>query len=188
VHGGQLAVAALLEEFGLAERIEREPAPDWRTHRGKGYTPLVWTGPNCATASPPGRLPGRRRAAQPGRALQSVLGGGEAARSDQHRGMVARHGRTGLAGVAAGSAAPLCHGHLARAEPGRSPHPGRTECFFDDPQIEVSGRSLERARIHYQGRRALAWQRLMHGPRFRGLERELQPMDRAAGSQGGRVA
>jgi hypothetical protein len=42
VHGGQLAVAALLEEFGLAERIEREPALDPRTHRGKGYTPLVY--------------------------------------------------------------------------------------------------------------------------------------------------
>jgi hypothetical protein len=77
---------------------------------------------------------------------------------------------------------------LARAEPGRYQHLGRMECFFDDTQIEVSGRSLERARIHYQGRRALAWQRLMHGPVFRRLARKLQPMDRAAGSQGGRVA
>ena len=37
-----MAVAALLEEFGLAERIECEPALDPRTHRGKGYTPLVY--------------------------------------------------------------------------------------------------------------------------------------------------
>ena len=35
MHGGQLAVAALLEEFGLAERIQRQPAPDPRTHQGK---------------------------------------------------------------------------------------------------------------------------------------------------------
>jgi hypothetical protein len=30
------------EEFGLAERIQRQPALDPRTHRGKGYTPLVY--------------------------------------------------------------------------------------------------------------------------------------------------
>jgi len=41
-HGGQLAVAAWLEEFGLAERIEREPALAPRTHRGKGCTPLLY--------------------------------------------------------------------------------------------------------------------------------------------------
>ena len=34
VHGGPLAVAALLEEFGLAERIQREPALDPRGDGG----------------------------------------------------------------------------------------------------------------------------------------------------------
>src|SRR5512136_2836162 len=42
VHGGQLAVAALLEQFGLKARVEGEPALDPRTHRGKGYEPLVY--------------------------------------------------------------------------------------------------------------------------------------------------
>ena len=41
VHGGQLAVAGLLDQFGLAERVAREPALDPRTHQGKGDTPLV---------------------------------------------------------------------------------------------------------------------------------------------------
>jgi len=42
VHGGQLAAAALREQFGLKERVEREPALDRRRHRGKGYAPLVY--------------------------------------------------------------------------------------------------------------------------------------------------
>ena len=41
MHGGQLAVVALRQEFGLAQRLERQPALDPRTHRGKGSTPLV---------------------------------------------------------------------------------------------------------------------------------------------------
>ena len=45
---------------------------------------------------------------------------------------------------------------LARTEPGRSPHPSRTECRFEDPQIEVRGLSLEAARIQYEGRQALS--------------------------------
>src|SRR5512139_2385443 len=41
-HGGQLAIAALLEQFGLKERVGRERALDPRTHRGKGFAPLVY--------------------------------------------------------------------------------------------------------------------------------------------------
>jgi hypothetical protein len=40
---------------------------------------------------------------------------------------------------------------LGRAEPGRYQHLGRTECFFDDTPIEVSGPSLEGATINYEG-------------------------------------
>jgi hypothetical protein len=42
VHAGQMGVAGLLEQFGLAERVEQELALDSRTHTGKGYTPLVY--------------------------------------------------------------------------------------------------------------------------------------------------
>ncbi len=41
VHGGQLAVAALLDQFGLTEHVAAEPALNPRTHRGKGYAPIV---------------------------------------------------------------------------------------------------------------------------------------------------
>ena len=42
VHGGQLAGAARLERFGLKARVARAPALAPRTHRGKGFTPIVY--------------------------------------------------------------------------------------------------------------------------------------------------
>jgi hypothetical protein len=41
-HGGQLAAAALLDQFGLRDRVRRESALDPRTHKGKGFAPLVY--------------------------------------------------------------------------------------------------------------------------------------------------
>ena len=41
-HGGQLAVAALLDQFGLKDRVRRESALDPRTHKGKGFAPLAY--------------------------------------------------------------------------------------------------------------------------------------------------
>lgn len=55
-------------------------------------------------------------------------------------------------------------GALSQAEPARYRHLGRTECFFDDTQIEVSGPSFEGAAINYEGKLALSWQVLLVGP------------------------
>jgi len=53
---------------------------------------------------------------------------------------------------------------LAQAEPARYRHWGRTECFFDDTQIEVSGPSFEGAALNYEGDWARSWQVLLVGP------------------------
>lgn len=53
---------------------------------------------------------------------------------------------------------------LGRAQLARYQHLGRTECFFDDTQLEVSGDSFEGAAINYEGNLALAWQLLLVGP------------------------
>ena len=53
---------------------------------------------------------------------------------------------------------------VGRAEPARYQHAGRTECFFDDTQIELSGSSFEGAAINYEGHLALSWQVLLSGP------------------------
>jgi hypothetical protein len=41
-HGGQLAIAALLDQSDLKDCVGREPALDPRTHKGKGFAPLVY--------------------------------------------------------------------------------------------------------------------------------------------------
>jgi hypothetical protein len=39
-HGGQLAIAALLAQFGVKECVRRERALDSHTHQGNGFAPL----------------------------------------------------------------------------------------------------------------------------------------------------
>src|ERR1700691_3640079 len=41
-HGGQLAVNALFEQFGLWPKLKAASGLDGRTHKGKGYDPEVY--------------------------------------------------------------------------------------------------------------------------------------------------
>lgn len=51
-----------------------------------------------------------------------------------------------------------------RAEAGRWKYCGRGEVFFDDTQLEVSGRNFEGAKMNYNGDLALSWQTFWFGP------------------------
>lgn len=51
-----------------------------------------------------------------------------------------------------------------RAEAGRWKYCGRSEVFFDDTQLEVSGKKFEGARMNYNGDIALSWQTFWFGP------------------------
>ena len=51
-----------------------------------------------------------------------------------------------------------------QAEPRRLLHAGQREVFFDDTQLEVSGKHFEGAAINYNGDLALSWQTLWVGP------------------------
>ena len=53
---------------------------------------------------------------------------------------------------------------MDQADPKRYRQAGQLECFFDDTQIEVSGRNFEGAKINYEGNMALGWQTLWVGP------------------------
>ena len=163
VHGGQLAVAALLEEFGLAERIEREPALDPRTHRGKGYTPLVYVTQllHCFSSGGVSLADAERlNQDEPFKAFLGVEKLPDQTSIGEWLRDIGEPGWQALRRISRD----FVQWALARAEPGRYQHLGRTECFFEDTQIEVSGPSFEGARINYQGQRALSWQRLLVGP------------------------
>jgi hypothetical protein len=162
-HGGQLAVHALLTEFGLAQRVRLFTALDPRTHKGKGYDPAVYvtqvlfcfTSGGCSLADAE-RL-------NEDEALKALLGIekfpdqsalGEWLRAVGEPGWQALRELTRQ----------FVRWALLRAEPGRYRHTGRLECFFDDSQIEVQGHCFEGAAINYEGNLALSWQTLWVGP------------------------
>jgi len=162
-HGGQVGVAALLEQFGLKERVARESALDPRTHTGKGFDPLVYvTQSLCSFTSGGVSLADAERLNEDGPLLallgiekfpdQTALG--EWLRDIGEPGwqVLRRINRD------------FVQWALGRAERARYRHLGRTECFFDDTQIEVSGLSFEGAAINYEGQLALSWQVLLTGP------------------------
>jgi hypothetical protein len=43
-HGGQFAVNALFEQFGLWQKLKAAPGLDGRKHKGNGYDPEVYAG------------------------------------------------------------------------------------------------------------------------------------------------
>ena len=142
VHGGQLAVAALLQEFGLAQRLEREPALDPRTHRGKGYTPLVDVPQrfHCFTSGGVSLADAERlNEDEPFKAFLGVEKVPDQTSIGEWLRDMGQPGRPALRRLSRD----FVQWALARAEPGRYPHLGRTECFFEDPQIEVSGARLK---------------------------------------------
>jgi hypothetical protein len=162
-HGGQLAVEALFQEFGLWEKVRQLKALDKRKHLGKGYDPVVYVAQVLFCLCSGGRSLADAQRLDEDQALKSLLGiekfPDQTALGEWLRGLEAEGGQAlrdlGRQFVAWA---------LERTQPGRYRHSGRLECFFDDTQIEVSGPSFEGAKINYEGKLALSWQMLWVGP------------------------
>jgi hypothetical protein len=162
-HGGQLAITALLEEFGLTERVRREPALDPRTHRGKGFGPEVYVTQllYCFTSGGVS-LADAERLNEDG-PLKAFLGIAKFPDQTAVGEWLRDIGEAGWQALRRLNRV-FVQWALERAQPARYQHAGRTECFFDDTQIEVNGRSFEGAAINYEGNLALSWQVLLTGP------------------------
>lgn len=169
VHGGQLAVVAILEEFELKKKIQRIQALDPRSDTNKGYEPIIYvTGILIALTSGDCTLAGVEQL-NGDEALKAFLGVkrfpdessvGEWLRNIGPKGVKAlkKLHREFVAWV------------LGKADPRRYQQAGQTECFFDDTQIEVSGHHFEGAQVNYNGDVALGWQTLWVGPFIAGEE------------------
>jgi hypothetical protein len=163
VHGGQLAVAAVMERFGLKRRVKRCAALDPRKDTHKGYDPEVYvTGIVYALCSGGCTLSEVERLSED-EALKACLGVkrfpdessvGEWMRNvgGKGAGAIRRIGRD------------FVEWALAQADGARYRQAGQVESFFDDSQIEVSGRTFEGATVNYEGNLALSWQTLWVGP------------------------
>lgn len=163
VHGGELAIAAVLEKFGLKKRVKAARALDPRSARGKGYDPVVYvsgilfalTSGGCALADVEGL--------NEDEALKSFLGIKRFPDESSVGEWLRNVGEPGAEAVRKIVRDFVAWG-LAQAKPERYRHAGQVECFFDDTELEVSGRSFEGARINYEGNLALGWQTLWVGP------------------------
>jgi len=163
VHGGQLAVAAVLERFGLKKRVKAERALDPRTAKGKGYDPVVYVTGILFSLTSGGCTLKEVEGLNEDEALKSFLGIERFADESSVGEWLRNVGEEGVEAVRR-IVREFVAWALERAEPARYQHAGQVECFFDDTELEVYGRSFEGARLNYEGKLAVGWQTLWVGP------------------------
>jgi len=163
IHSGLVAVEAMAQRFGLWQRIRKLSSLDPRRDKRRGYSPEVivgqliyalCTGGGCLSDSEAlnedplaGKLFGVERFAD-----QSQVGEWLRGQSEQSVEDLRQLLREFVAWV------------WKEADPRRLLHCGQREVFFDDTQLEVSGKQFEGAAINYHGDLALSWQTLWVGP------------------------
>lgn len=161
--GGVFALKAFAQECGLWERVASEPALEARKDRSKGYDPVVYVatflfGFACGGASMADfeklndedglkRFLGIKRFPDESTLGQWLRGIGDAGAQ-----ALMRINRDFIAWA------------LERIAPERLLHAGELELFFDDTQLEVTGKCFEGAAVNYNGDTTLSWQTLWTGP------------------------
>lgn len=162
-HGGQLIIEALAREFGLWDRIRQIEVLDPRKDKRRGFSPeliisqLIYSlcsggiyladADRLSNDTALARLLGVERWAD-----ESTLGEWLRAQDPESLKAFWVLIREFIAWV------------LQRVKPARVRHGGQLEIFFDDTQIEVTGRKFKGTEINYQGALAYSWQTLWAGP------------------------
>ena len=162
-HGGQLAINALLHEFGLRKRVEKEPALDPREHTHKGYEPIIYVSQVIFTLTSGGVSMADAERLNEDEALKVLLGVEKFPDQTALGEWLRNLGPEGWQALRRINR-DLVQWILEKADPRRYLHIGALECFFDDTQIEVSSDKFEGAKINYEGKMALSWQALFVGP------------------------
>ena len=163
VHGGLPAVEALCQQFGLYEKLRALPGLDPRTRKTRGYSAelivaqllysLCSGGASLADAERLNEEPLAKLLARVSAfADQTTVGEWLRAQTPQTVAALWQVIRQFVTWV------------LAQADARRWTYCGRAEVFFDDTQIELSGRSFEGAALNYNGDLALSWQTFWFGP------------------------
>lgn len=163
VYGGLPAIEALCQQFGLWEKLRAVAGLDPRQRKGRGFgaevmvAQLIYSfcsgGASLSDAEELNQEPLARLLANvPFFADQTTVGEWLRAQTP-----------ASIAGFWQ-VVQEFVRWVMARALPDRWTYCGRLEVFFDDTQIEVSGRNFEGAKINYNGDMALSWQTFWAGP------------------------
>lgn len=162
-HGGQVLIDALCRRAGLWERLHRETSLDPRRRTSAGFSPVALIAQLLFTLTSGGvSLADAERLGQD-RVLMDLLGLakgadestlGEWLRAQTKESIIVLHRIN----------AEFVDWSVRQAKPGRWRQGGAAEVFFDDTELEVTGKKFNGARFNYEGNLALSWQTLWYGP------------------------
>jgi hypothetical protein len=165
VYGGLPAIEALCQQFGLWEKLRAIPSLDPRVRKGRGFGPevivaqLVYSfcsgGASLSDAEDLNKEPLARLLAHvPHFADQTTVGEWLRAQNPDS-----------IAGMWQVTQE-FVRWVMAHAEAERWTYCQRLELFFEDTQLELSGRKFEGAKMNYNGDMALSWQTFFFGAVF----------------------
>ncbi len=162
-HGGQVLVDALCRRFDLWHQLDRLPGLDPRKRTGAGFFPSVLSAQLIFNFTSGGvSLADAQRLGQD-RVLLALLGLARTADEATLGEWLRAQTPASVRQVQALNAR-FVDWVWAQAPRNRLLHAGWTEYFFDDTEIEVTGKQFEGARRNYEGNQALSWQVLWKGP------------------------
>jgi hypothetical protein len=163
IHAGLVAVEAMARRFGLWEKVRALPCLDPRKDKKRGYSPEVILGQLIYALCSGGGCLSDSEALNEDALARQLFGVQKFADQSQVGEWLREQSAESVTALRQ-----LLQAFIVwvwqQAEPGRLLHGGQREVFFDDTQLEVSGKHFEGAAINYNGDRALSWQTLWVGP------------------------
>ena len=162
VSGGLIAVEAMAQQFGLWEKLRRNRCLDPRRDRSRGYSAEVIAGQvvYALCSGGVGVVDAERLNDNP--LAKELFGVGKFADESQVGEWLRGQSEKSLE-VLHQINRELVQWICAKADGRRWLQAGQREIFFDDTQLEVSGKKFEGAKINYEGKLALSWQTLWLG-------------------------
>jgi hypothetical protein len=162
VHAGLIAVEAMARRFDLWNKLRQISSLDPRKDRNRGYGPEVIVGQLIYALCSGGGCLSDSEALNDDPLARELFGVGKFADQSQVGQWLREQSEASVAALRG-----LLHQFVAwvwqQVQPGRVLHAGQREVFFDDTQLEVSGKHFEGAAINYAGDLALSWQTLWVG-------------------------
>jgi hypothetical protein len=163
IHAGLVAVEALARRFGLWQKVRQRRCLDPRKDRSRGYSPEVIVGQLIYALCSGGGCLADSEALNDDPLARELFGVTKFADQSQVGQWLREQSEESVTALRE-----LLHEFVTwvwqQAEPRRLLHGGQREVFFDDTQLEVSGKHFEGAAINYNRDLALSWQTLWVGP------------------------
>jgi hypothetical protein len=163
IHAGLVAVECMARRFGLWEKVRALKCLDPRKDRKRGYSPEVIIGQLIYALCSGGGCLSDSEALNEDPLARELFGVKKFAGQSQVGEWLREQTPESVAALRQ-LIREFVRWVWAQAPPGRLRHGGQVEVFFDDTQLEVSGKHFEGAAINYNGDLALSWQTLWVGP------------------------